>query len=88
MKKRQVDGFNIKAGPTASGIPSGIEPVGGEIVPINKLSLLLTQYWFLIMLLLIPFALLLYAKRSMAMKLFSPIITRFLKFKYISSPTS
>ncbi len=79
MKKRHVDGLNIKAGPTASGI----EPVGGEIVPINKLSLLLTQYWFLIIMLLIPFALLLYAKRGMAMKLFSPLITRLLRPKLI-----
>ncbi|MCW3974869.1 MAG: hypothetical protein O2U61_06440 [Candidatus Bathyarchaeota archaeon] len=81
MKKRQVDGFNIKAGPTVSGIETN--PVGGEIIPINKLSLLLAQHWLLIILLLIPFALLFYAKRGLAMKLFSPIITRLLRPKWI-----
>lgn len=82
MKKRQVDGFNIKAGPTVSGaLPP--EPVGGEFIPINKLSLLLAQYWLLIILLLVPFALLLYAKRGLAMKLFSPIVTRLLRPKWI-----
>ena len=84
MKKRQVDGFNIKAGPTVSGGPIvDPVPVGGETIPINKLSLLLAQHWLLIILLLIPFALLFYAKRGLAMKLFSPIITRLLRPKWI-----
>jgi len=81
LKKRRVDGFNIKAGPTVSGIEAN--PVGGEIIPINKLSLLLAQHWLLIILLLIPFALLFYAKRGLAMKLFSPVITRLLRPKWI-----
>ncbi len=67
--------LNNKALPT--------EPVGGEIVPINKLSLLLSQYWLLIILLLVPFALLLYMKSGMAMKLFSPLVSRFFKLKLI-----
>ena len=63
-------------------MPQNGQPVGGEIVPINKLSLLLAQYWLLIILLLVPFALLLYAKRGLAMKFFSPMVSRFLRFKY------
>ncbi len=82
MKKRHIDGLNIKPGPAVSGDQMG-NPVGGEIIPINKLSLLLSQYWLLLIILLIPFAFLLYTKRGIALKLFSPIVSRLFRSKWI-----
>ncbi len=84
MKKRHIDGLNIKPGPAVSGtFQQPVQPVGGEIIPINKLSLLLSQYWLLLIMLLIPFAFLLYTKRGMALKLFSPMVSRLFRSKWI-----
>ncbi|MCP8311103.1 MAG: hypothetical protein L6N94_06365, partial [Candidatus Methylarchaceae archaeon HK01M] len=65
MRKRRVDALNLKSGPTESGeAPAPIEPiepstpVGGELLPA------VSQYWLLILLLLLPLGLLLYKKRS------------------------
>ncbi|KON26481.1 hypothetical protein AC480_05580 [miscellaneous Crenarchaeota group archaeon SMTZ1-55] len=65
MKKR-VDALTIPSGPTVSGLPApnGNNFVGGEIVSIDKLSLLLSQPWVLLMLLLLPLSILLYKKRN------------------------
>jgi hypothetical protein len=67
LAKRNVDALILKAGPTESGAttspPPG--PVGGEVIPIDKISLFLSQYWFLIAVLLLPVAYVLYKKRSM-----------------------
>jgi len=67
LAKRNVDALILKAGPTESGAttspPPG--PVGGEVIPIDKISLFLSQYWFLIAILLLPVAYVLYKKRSM-----------------------
>ncbi len=67
MAKRNVDALILKSGPTESGAttspPPG--PVGGEVIPIDKISLFLSQYWFLIAILLLPVAYVLYKKRSM-----------------------
>ena len=69
MAKRNVDALILKAGPTESGIPPTTSPppgpVGGEVIPIDKISLFLSQYWFLIAILLLPVAYVLYKKRSM-----------------------
>ncbi|MCP8310391.1 MAG: hypothetical protein L6N95_02535 [Candidatus Methylarchaceae archaeon HK01B] len=64
MRKRHVDAISLKSGPTESGgIPQRppIEPstpVGGELLPA------VSQYWLLILLLLLPLGFLLYKKRS------------------------
>jgi hypothetical protein len=67
LAKRNVDALILKSGPTESGAttspPPG--PVGGEVIPIDKISLFLSQYWFLIAILLLPVAYILYKKRSM-----------------------
>ena len=67
MAKRRVDGLSFKAGPTQSGSPPTPTPtplpVGGEIVGIDTLSVFLSKYWILILLLLIPVAFALYKKR-------------------------
>jgi uncharacterized repeat protein (TIGR01451 family) len=51
-----------------------IKPVGGEIIPIEKLSIFLSQYWILILLLLLPFSFVLYKKRDMVIRLHLRII--------------
>ncbi len=58
MKKR-VSALTIKPGPTESGI----EPVGGDVVSTDKLALLSSQSWLLLLLLLVPLGFLLYRKR-------------------------
>ncbi|MCP8311126.1 MAG: hypothetical protein L6M37_01585 [Candidatus Methylarchaceae archaeon HK02M1] len=62
MRKRRVNALSLKPSPTESGLggaptePS--TPVGGELLPA------VSQYWLLILLLLLPLGLLLYKKRS------------------------
>jgi len=64
MKKR-VDALTITSGPTISGIPSpnGNDLVGGDVLPIDKLALFLSQNWVLFLLFLLPLSLLLYKNR-------------------------
>jgi hypothetical protein len=66
LAKRNVDALILKAGPTESGATTSPPPapVGGEVIPIDKISLFLSQYWFLIAILLLPVAYVLYKKRS------------------------
>ena len=65
MKKR-VDALTVKSGPTESGVEinGGNHFVGGDILPVDKLSLLLSRNWILILLLLLPLSFLLYKKRN------------------------
>ncbi len=68
MTKRKVDGLSFKAGPTHSGLISTPPtptpfPVGGEVVGINTVSVFLSTYWPLIIMLLIPLGFALYKKR-------------------------
>jgi hypothetical protein len=79
---RNVDGLNIKAGPTESGIPTPSpsptpsatpSPVGGNIVPIDQVSVFLSQYGILLLLLVIPLAFVLYRKRSVVFRAFSRV---------------
>jgi len=62
MKKKRVDALTIKSGPTESG---EVSVVGGEVISIDKLSLLLSRNWLLILLLLLPLGFLLYKKWHM-----------------------
>ena len=66
MKKKRVDALTIRSGPSVSGIPdpNGNNFVGGDVVSIDKLSLLLSNHWILILLLLLPLSFLLYKKRN------------------------
>ncbi len=66
MKKKRVDALTIQSGPTVSGEINHIGPqiVGGDVVSIDKLSLLLSNNWVLIILLLLPLSFLLYKKRN------------------------
>jgi hypothetical protein len=58
MAKKRVDALSIKAGPTESGV------VGGEIMPVDTLTLLLSHTWVLVLLFLLPLGVLLYKKRD------------------------
>ncbi len=62
MKKKRVDALTIQSGPTISGAQNNF--VGGDVVSIDKLSLLLSNNWVLIILLLLPLSFLLYKKRN------------------------
>ncbi len=66
MTKKRVDALTISSGPTISGIVNGNgkEIVGGDVVSIDKLSLLLSNNWILIILLMLPLSFLLYKKRN------------------------
>lgn len=77
LKMHQIDALKVKSGPTESGID--VTPVGGEMVPIDKLGVFSSSYGILILILLIlPVAFVLYKKRDLALKLFNPLISRFL----------
>jgi hypothetical protein len=65
MKKKRVDALTIQSGPTISGVENHfVDSVGGDVVSIDKLSLLLSNNWVLILLLLLPLSFLLYKKRN------------------------
>ena len=59
LMKKRVDALTIKSGPTESGV----ESVGGDVLSVDKLSLLLSRSWLLILLLLLPLSFVLYKKR-------------------------
>ena len=80
----RVEALNLKSGPTQSGevstpvLPPGPAPVGGEMIPVDKLSVFLSNYWILVLLLLLlPAALVLYKKREIALKFLTPVLSRF-----------
>jgi len=48
------------------------------MLSVDKLSVFLSNYWILVVLvLLLPVALVLYKKREMALKLLTPLLSRF-----------
>ena len=48
------------------------------MLPVDKLSVFLSNYWILVvLLLLLPAALVLYKKREIALKLLTPVLSRF-----------
>jgi hypothetical protein len=83
-RARRSGVFRIKAGPTESGFterqPPSYHPVGGEMLPVDKLSVFLSQYWLLILLLIVfPAALVLYKKRVVTLKFLTPLLFRMLE---------
>jgi hypothetical protein len=79
-RNSRVEALTLKPGPTQSGAagPALPPPVGGEMLPVDKLSVFLSNYWILVALvLLLPVALALYKKREMALKLLTPLLSRF-----------
>ena len=82
-RARRSGVFTIKAGPTEGGAaepPPSYHPVGGEMLPVDKLSVFLSQYWLLIVLLILfPAALVLYKKRVVTLKFLTPLVFRMLE---------
>jgi len=81
----RVEALTIKPGPTESGVVQPpYTPVGGELIPIDKLSVFLSNFWLLVVLiLLLPAMILFYRKRNLVLKFISPIIFRFFEYKRI-----
>jgi len=80
LKERRPQALIVKSGPTQSGVD--VTPVGGEMVPVDKISVFLSSSWLLIMLILIlPVAFILYRKRDATLKIFIPLIARFYEFR-------
>jgi hypothetical protein len=80
------EALTIKSGPAESGevvttTSRPPTPVGGEMLPVDKVSVFLSQYWLLIIVLLIPLVLLFYLKRHVALKLLAPIIPKLLRLR-------
>ncbi|MGB6679756.1 MAG: hypothetical protein WBF08_00350 [Candidatus Bathyarchaeia archaeon] len=81
MKARRIQALNFRSGPTKSGSTQELPPVGGEMVPVDKLSVFLSSSWILILLILIlPVAFILYRKRDVTLKFLSPLVTRLFEF--------
>ncbi|WP_455369605.1 hypothetical protein [[Eubacterium] cellulosolvens] len=79
MKARRTQALMVKSGPAESGIET--TPVGGEIVPADKISIFFSSSWILILLILVlPVAFILYRKRDATLKMLSPLISRFFEF--------
>ena len=79
MKARRIQGLNIKSGPTESGnnTPTPPAPVGGEMLPMDKLSVFLSSSWILILLIvMLPVAFILYRKRDATLKFLNPLVSR------------
>ena len=79
LKARRIQALTLKSGPTQSGVE--VTPVGGEMVPVDKLSVFLSSSWILILLILIlPVAFILYRKRDVTLKILSPLVSRLFEF--------
>jgi hypothetical protein len=75
MKAKRIHALILKPGVTRGGGPS--TPVGGEMVPVDKLSVFLSSSWILILLILmLPIVFILYRKRDLALKLLNPLVSR------------
>ncbi len=81
MKTRETQALTIKKGSTESGFGGTSSPIGGEMVPVDKISVFLSSSWLLILLILIlPIAFILYRKRDMTLKVLSPLVSRLFEF--------
>ena len=79
LKARHTQALTVKSGPTQSGVD--VTPVGGEMIPVDKVSVFLSSSWILILLILIaPIAFILYRKRDVTLKILSPLVSRVFEF--------
>ena len=77
LKAKRTQALTVKSGPTQSGFGSYETPVGGEMVPVDKLSVFLSSSWILILLIMVlPVAFILYRKRDVTLKILSPLFSR------------
>jgi len=83
LKARRMQALTVRSGPTESGngTPTPPAPVGGEMIPIAKISVFLSSSWVLILLILIlPVAFILYRKRDVTLKFLSPLVSRLFEY--------
>ena len=86
LKARRIQALTVKSGPTESGnfTPTPPAPVGGEMIPIDKLSVFLSSSWILILLIMIlPVAFILYRKRDVTLKILSPLVSRLFDYRLL-----
>ena len=84
LKARRTQALMVNSGPTKSGDISELPPVGGEMVPIDKLSVFLSSSWILILLIMIlPVAFILYRKRGVTLKFLSPLVSRLFDYRLL-----
>jgi hypothetical protein len=77
MNVKTNQALTVKSGPTESGGMSSPTPVGGEMVPVDKLSVFLSSSWILILLILVlPVLFILYRKRDVTLKILGPLVSR------------
>ena len=78
MNAKRSQALTLKSGPTESGNGNnGYPTVGGEMIPVDKISVFLSSSWVLILLILIlPVAFILYRKRDLTLKIFAPLVSR------------
>jgi hypothetical protein len=72
VKRKRVDALVLKSGPTESGpIPNDnhIRVVGGEVISVDRLAVLISKFWP-VLLLLVPLGFLLYKKRNTILQQF------------------
>ncbi|WP_455280423.1 hypothetical protein [[Eubacterium] cellulosolvens] len=82
MRTSRTQALNIREGPTRSGKPApSPPPVAGEMFPLDKLSVFLSNFWIIILLILIvPVAFVLYRKRDVTLKILNPLVSRLFEF--------
>jgi hypothetical protein len=70
--KGRAEALLIKPGPTQSGVLRQSRPVGGEVLQVDKMSLVWSQELLIILLIVIPITLFLfYKKPAILLKLLS-----------------
>ena len=83
LRIRQTQALTFRSGPTESGgrPTTPPPPVGGEMIPIDKISVFLSSSWILILLILIaPIVFIFYRKRDSTLKILSPLVSRLFEF--------
>lgn len=68
LNKKHVDALRIKSGPSESGFIEPPPPVGGDVLLSDKLSLLLSNFWPVIALLMLTLGYLLYSRKHKIIK--------------------
>ncbi len=76
MKAKRIQALNVKSGPTESGEIMNGPPVAGEIIPVDKISVFLSSWILILLILMLPVAFILYRKRDLTLKFLSPLISR------------
>jgi hypothetical protein len=84
LKASRPQALMVKSGPTESGSTQELPPVGGEMIPVDKLSVFLSSSWILILLILIlPVAFILYRKRDVTLKILTPLVSRLFDYRLL-----